>query len=105
MNYVDVAVKIVIPVIGAVILYVAIPYFKSKTTKEQRDEIYFWVKLAVKTAEQIHKEKGQGVEKKDYVIQFLKDKGFNISEEELNALIEASVYEMNNIKDELTKPT
>ena len=39
-----------------------------------------------------------GQQKKDYVLEFVKDKGITITDEELNALIEAAVYEINRAK-------
>ena len=37
--------------------------------------------------------------KKDYVLQFIKrDKGITITDEELDALIESAVYEINRAK-------
>lgn len=44
-----------------------------------------------------------GQEKKDFVLQFVKDKGITITDEELNALIEAAVYEINKAKHLLFK--
>lgn len=53
-------------------------------------------------AEQIFTGTGLGAQKKEWVIQFLKDKGVKIDLDaigtELNALIESAVYEMNNDK-------
>ena len=41
-----------------------VPYLKSKTSKEQRETIMFWVSVAVSAAEQIFNERGMGAEKK-----------------------------------------
>jgi len=87
---------IIIALVGAVMTYIVVPFLKERTTKEQRQNIAFWVKIAVTAAEQIYKEKGQGILKKEYVIKFLNEKGIKITEEQLDTLIEAAVYEMNN---------
>ena len=53
---------------------------------------------AVLAAEQILREPGSGVEKKkmvtEFVIKWLSDRGINISESELDILIEAAVKKM-----------
>ena len=53
------------------------------------------MKIAVSAAEQIFKGSGRGEEKKQYVIAWLKERGFTVDEAELDALIEAAVYELN----------
>lgn len=105
MNYIDILVKIVIPFIGAVVAYFIVPLIKSKTSKEQRENIYAWVKIGVQTAEQIADLQGlkTGRDKKEYVQKFLADLGLKISSEELDAMIEAAVYELNVIQGELNK--
>ena len=87
--------KCVIVLLGTIITYIVVPYIKSKTTEKQRDNIYFWVQVAVNAAEQIYAEKGMGVVKKKYVVEYLRNKNINISEEDLNILIEAAVKELN----------
>ena len=59
------------------------------------------VDIAVKAAEQIYNQNGQGDLKKKYVLQYLKDKGVKISEEDLNNMLESSVFEINKWKEEL----
>ena len=88
----------VIGLIGAIITYVVVPYVKSKTTEKQRDNAKFWVQVAVNAAEQIYNKKGQGMIKKKYVVDFLNKKGIAITDSQLDALIEAAVYEVNKSK-------
>ena len=71
------------------------PYIKSKTTAEQQKEINAWVKIAVSAAEQIYTGSGRGEEKKEYVINWLREHGITVDEAKLDALIEAAVYELN----------
>lgn len=92
---VDIVAKVIIPILGAIITYILVPFFKAKTTKEQRENIYFWVTVAVQAAEMIYKEKGQGKLKKSYVVDFLVNKGIDITLDELDILIEAAVKELN----------
>lgn len=89
---------IIIALLGAIVTYIVIPYIKERTTKDQMENLMFWVKIAVGAAEQIYKDKGQGALKKEYVIKFLHDKGIKITEEQIDLLIEAAVFELNNFK-------
>ena len=98
---IDIIVKVVIPILGAIITYILVPFFKSKTTKQQRENIYFWVRVAVQAAEMIYREKGQGMLKKEYVVKFLTSKGIGITTEELDVLIEAAVKELNIIQEKV----
>ncbi len=100
---IDIMVKVIIPILGAIITYLIVPFIRQKTTKEQRENIYFWVKVAVAAAEQIYKEKGQGKLKKEYVVDFLVSKGINITIQELDILIEAAVKELNIIQDKISQ--
>jgi hypothetical protein len=98
---IDIIVKVLIPLLGAIITYLIVPLIKQKTTKEQRENIYFWVRVAVQAAEMIFNEKGKGKDKKQYVIDFLTSKGINITMQELDVLIEAAVKELNIIQDKV----
>lgn len=59
------------------------------------DEVVKWVKIAVKAAEQIYNNSGQGKEKFAYVSEWISKK-FKISEADLKNIIESAVYELNN---------
>lgn len=85
----------VISIIGAVITGLLIPYIKVKITAEKMNEIQRWVVVAVKAAEQLFPGVKLGSEKKQTVIDFLANKGVNLSMEELEMLIEAAVKELN----------
>lgn len=89
---------IVIAIVGAVVTYVLIPYIKSKTTKDQQDNIKTWVNIAVQAAEQLMDGPGMGENKKLFVLNFLRNKGITLSENQLDILIESAVYQINNIK-------
>lgn len=97
MNMIDIT-----PIINAAIMLIAaavsvflIPWIKSKTTDAQRKELVEWVKIGVAAAEQLYKGQGRGEEKKQYVLDFLKQKGFTVDEESVNAAIEAAVSQLN----------
>lgn len=89
-------IEAVAALIAVIITAVVIPYIKSKTTTQQQAQINAWVKIAVAAAEQIYKGSGRGEEKKEYVINWLEERGFTLDEDEVDALIESAVYELNN---------
>lgn len=93
----------IIGLLGSVITYVAVPYFKSKTTAQQRENIYFWVKIGVSAAEQMKEAGLINIPKKEYVIEFLISKKIEIDLNQLDAMIESAVREMNEAKKELLK--
>lgn len=71
-----------------------IPYIKTKVTAEQFATIKLWVQVAVQAAEMLYVGSGRGEEKKQYVLDFLKSKGFTLNMEEIENLIEAAVLEL-----------
>lgn len=91
-------VAIIIALIFAVITIIIAPWIKSRTTSEQLTQIMSWVNIAVLAAEQLFKGVGRGEEKKQYVIDFLKSKGYYIDAEKIEAMIEAEVAKLNGGK-------
>lgn len=85
-----------IGLLSTVLTVVVVPYFKSKTTESQRENIYFWAKIAVAAAEQIYKESGRGAEKKEYVKQFLAEHGIILDEDQIDVVIESAVLQLKN---------
>lgn len=88
-------IMLVLSVVGAVITYYVIPYIKSKTTNEQRKDLVYWTQVAIKFAEQIYNDKGQGELKFDYVTEYLNKKGINFTEEQVEMLITVIVDYFN----------
>lgn len=91
-------VAIIIALIFAVITIIIAPWIKSRTTAEQQTQILSWVNIAVLAAEQLFRGVGRGEEKKQYVIDFLKSKGYYIDAEKIEAMIEAEVAKLNGGK-------
>ena len=88
----------VISVLGTLITTFVIPLLREKIGAEKFNKYQKWAMIAVKAAEMIFKESGMGVDKKQFVTQFLK-KMFNskktvLTDEQIDALIEACVKEM-----------
>ena len=89
----------ILAIVSALMSGLLIPYLKTKIDANRRSEIMRIVEVAVTAAEQIfipdEKGKGRGAEKKEFVINYLYDKGIKVSDEDLDILIEAAVKELN----------
>ena len=81
--------------IGAGVSVFLIPWLKKQITEAQRKELTAWVKIGVAAAEQLYVGQGRGEEKKQYVLDFLKQKGFKVDEESVSNAIEAAVKQLN----------
>lgn len=88
-------VNAVIALIAAIITTFLIPWIKSKIDAAKLAQIVEWVGIAVRAAEQIYNESGMGEKKKQYVLDFLADKGFTLDPNSINAMIEAAVKNLN----------
>ena len=87
---VEFVIKIIIPLMCAILTVYIIPILKEK-------KLYDTVVIAVNAAEQIFNESGMGKEKFTYVSELIKKK-FHISDEDLKNIIESAVYELNKNK-------
>lgn len=97
MNTIDITpiANAAIALIAAIVSVYLIPWIKSKTTNEQRKQFVAWVKIAVSAAEQVYNGPGRGEEKKQYVIEFLKEQGIKFDEASVSNAIEAAVKQLN----------
>lgn len=93
--------KFVLTVLSAILTTFLIPYLKERYDNQKLAQAVSWVRIAVRSAEQIYNESGVGPQKKAYVISFMNKKGIKIDEEKLNAMIEATVFEMNQALKQL----
>lgn len=84
----------IITLATALVTVFFIPWIRSRTTAEQREELLAWVKIAVQAAEQIYSQAGMGETKKQYVTEFLALHGFELDELAIDAAIEAAVLEL-----------
>lgn len=83
-----------IALVAALISAFLIPWVKRNTSAQDREDFLRWVEIAVAAAEQLFYTT-QGPEKKKYVVQFLEEKGYVVSEDELNAAIEGAVLRLH----------
>ena len=85
-------VNAVIALLAAVVSTFLVPWIKGKVEAQKLEKIVDWVTIAVSAAEQIYNESGMGEKKKQYVLDFLEDKGLTVDINSVDAMIEAAVY-------------
>lgn len=90
-------------VLAAVILVrYAVPYLKAKAEESKYVWLARWAEIAVRSAEQTITGGSTGVEKKAVVIKFLREllqkKNISISDRQLDNLVDAVVFVMNQEK-------
>ena len=83
-----------ITLIGLLLTTFLIPWIRTKISNEKLKEIQKWTSVGVKAAEMIYTEAGMGDAKKKYVRKFLESKGYNLDIDTVDALIEATVRDM-----------
>lgn len=92
--------KIVLAVVASLITTYLIPILKEILDGMKDRKLANAIEKAVKAAEQTFKGSGQGAAKKEDVLQsiqeWLEKKGIQITEKQLDQLIEAAVYAMNH---------
>lgn len=82
----------IITILFALIAGYLVPCIRTENARR-------WVRIFVMAAEQALKSK-TGVEKKAYVIQELQKKGFKLSMDSIDALIESEVLKLNKGNEE-----
>lgn len=88
----------VIALIAALITTFLIPYIKGKISKQQYDRLLEAVRIAVAAAEQIFTSPQSGADKKQYVQEFLAAQGYDVSQREIDTMIEATVGKINGVE-------
>lgn len=90
--------KLVVMLASMLITSYVIPWIKANTDSKKLQTVFDWVEQGVHAAEQMYGAK-TGVQKKRCVTEFLqkiiKAKKINVSDQELEMLIEAAVQVMN----------
>ena len=83
----------VITLIGGLVARYVIPWIKSKLDDRQTEMLASIVRVAVFAAEQLFNST-EGKEKKEYVLNLLKENGYDVDSATIDALIEATVKEL-----------
>ena len=81
--------------IVALLSLLVIPAIKSRVGAENMDNFLKWVDIAVAAAEQLY-ESTQGKAKKEYVLSYLIEKGYDVDEAELEMVVEAAVNRLHH---------
>lgn len=84
----------IIALLCAVITPRLVRWLNAKLDAADREELQFWTKLAVAAAEQLFK-RSEADLKKQYVFDFLNERGFTIDFDEIDKAIEAAVLELH----------
>lgn len=95
--------KVLLLVMSVWVVPQAKKYLNQNTTKEQRENALFWIKFVTPIAEELIKGKGKGLEKKEFVLNWLEKNNIKLSAEQLNALIDMVVKEYNEKNWKLTE--
>ncbi len=85
----------VITLATAVVTVFVIPLLKKKLSAAEINTVSTWVDVGVLAAEQILGS-GEGMAKKQFVINFLTSKGYRVKSDEIDNMIEASVHKLTN---------
>ena len=96
----EIIVKIIFSIVLILISTYLIPYLKTLRDDVRWQKLINMVEAAVNAAEQTIKEPGSGKEKKEMVVKFVTkwmvEQGISVTEDEVDALIEAAVKRMND---------
>lgn len=85
-----------IGLVGVIISAVAVPYLRANTTEKQRENLEYWVDVAITAAEKHFEESGAGPAKKAEVKKFIESMGLPATDEQLDKLITSGVERLIN---------
>lgn len=83
-----------ISLLMTIITAVLIPWIKAKLTTEQQAMLKATIRSGVYAAEQIYGANGLGEKKRQFVFDYLKEKGINVKSQEILVLLENCVKEL-----------
>lgn len=94
MNITEILEAFVCLVVALLSLFV-VPAIKNKVGAQNMDTFLKWVDIAVAAAEQLY-DSAAGEAKKDYVLNYLTMKGYEVDERELDMAVEAAVNRLHH---------
>ncbi|MBE6994478.1 MAG: holin [Ruminococcaceae bacterium] len=80
-----------IALLAAIVTTFVIPWLRARIGSERLGRLMGWAAILVDAAEQIYVGPGRGAEKKAYVLSLLRQRGIEVDEQALDAVIEAAV--------------
>lgn len=96
-------INIIIALVGALISIFLIPWLKKKLTREDQENLMFWVKIAVSAAQQLLYQ-ANGADRLKYALELLQEKGFDVDLPEVQAAVEAEVLRLHQELEKEAKP-
>ena len=96
MNVMDLTAvaQAMIALVTALIGLVAVPWLQAKFDAEEVADFLRWVEIGVAAAEQLYAV-NEGTKKKNYVVNFLTERGFTVDSGEIENAIEAAVLQLH----------
>lgn len=89
----------IISIAGALVSAYVIPWIKTNVSAKDLETITFWVRFAVRCADQLFTPE-QWEQKKQYVMSYIIDKasvlGLKLTEQDINILIESAVNSIHH---------
>lgn len=79
---------------AAVLTVFVVPWLRSKTSEQDRAELLKWVDVAVAAAQQLYYQL-DGAQRKEYALEILREKGFDVSDRGVDAAVEAAVLKLH----------
>ena len=83
-----------IAILAAIATAYIVPWLKSKTTANQREDLLVWVDIAVQAAQQLYYQ-ADGAQRLNYALEVLEAKGFDIDDVAVQDAIEAAVLKLH----------
>jgi hypothetical protein len=80
----------ILVVLGIVFTRYLLPWAKAKMGEAKFNEIYNKVETAVTAAEKVYEASGMGPEKRKYVLEYLRKKGVDVTDADIDIMIEAA---------------
>lgn len=84
----------VIALAVAIITAFVLPWLRSKTTAQDREELLKWVDIAVAAAQQLYHNL-DGADRWDYALALLEERGYDVDERAVQDAVEAAVLKLH----------
>ena len=87
-------VQAVVALAATLITVFLIPWLRQQTSAQDREQLLRWVDIAVDAAQQLYHQ-ADGAARKEYVLGFLREKGYDVDDKAVDAAIEAAVLQLH----------
>lgn len=83
-----------ITLLSALAAAVLTPWLKEKLSQQKLTQLLNWVEIAVMAAQQLYFDR-DGTRRKEYVLEVLRSKGYDVDGAEIDSAIEAAVLKLH----------